>query len=417
VLDDSESIVFDSDADVTWTAADDPTVADTIWLTDDGVTWRSTPTAPAVRTVAAIRDGSVIDVAGWTFAPALPAFEVAMSDDGGASWSVRVVPLPDGARPLVTSDAASVDLARLGGTVVVTVPDLVEADGLDDPQMFAALDGGAFTRVVLPAGLDPQGALELEPAAAALLATAYDTGDLAWHLLRSTDGVVWTHLGVLPYSQGQVGTVAGRYVALSSNATADGADLWASDDAITWVPQRLADATGDGLAWAAIPFGWVFDESGLTLVGTAYSDAPTQLRLSKDGVTMLFDAGLNDIDVIDDATGDTIGGYHDRAYTGRARIGADASFEVLDEAGAVLARFTLAEATAAMNAAPQQTGSAATAVFHTSDARSWSLVSIAPLFDQPAPFVASAGSVGGRVVFRFPDGGGDGHQVVVGTPV
>ncbi len=417
VLDESESIVFDSDADVTWTVDADPEVVATLWLTDDGIAWRAAASTPALEPVAVVRDGPVIDVAGWTVAPLPPGFQVATTADGGATWSSRTVPLPDGVRPLVTSDAASVDLARLGGTVVVTVPDLVEGDGLDDPQMFAAVDGDAFVRVVLPAELDPQGTLGLELGAGALLATSFDTADLTWHLLRSTDGVTWARLGVLPYSQGQVGRVGDAYVALSSNATADGADVWSSDDGSSWTPIRLADIAGGDLAWAASPYGWVVDDGGLTLVAGAYSAATARLQLSDNGVTMLFDAGLNDMDMIDDVTGRTIGGYHDGAYVGPVRLGADTTLEVLDESGNVRASFTLDEATAAIDSAPQQTGTSEVAVFRTVDLVTWSTITITALFDQPAPFVASAGSVAGTVVFRFPDGGGDSHQVVVGTPI
>ncbi len=187
-------------------------------------------------------------------------------------------------------------------------------------------------------------------------------------LYESTDGRSWRLVGEAPLQTGRAGRIDGRYVVVGAGLETGDTGIASSADGVSWTIHPLPpDPSGE--TWGPFYDMAAFDDDTLAIAGFEMLEPP-ELRLTENGVTMIFDAGLNDMLFIDDATGVEIASARDEERYGPVRLDDGPTLSVLDDAGEVRAQFSLEEATAAMQATPGPVPRVA--IYTTNDLTTWS---------------------------------------------
>lgn len=244
-------------------------------------------------------------------------------------------------------------------------------------------------------------------------------------LYETSDGRSWRLIGEVPLQTGRAGRIDGRYVVVGAGRESGDPWIVSSADGVIWTAHTLPDDATDS-SWSPMWDMYAFDGDTLAMAGFEMLEPP-ELRLSENGVTMVFDAGLNDMQFIDDATGEEIAGAKAGERYGPVRLDegpgdGNRTLSVLDDAGNVRAQFSLEEATAAMQAT---TGPVPrVAVYTTSDLTTWSRTVISDVVTDGNFEMNGIDLVEGQVVVRIGvDRDGDPStfdaepRLIVGTPV
>jgi hypothetical protein len=193
--------------------------------------------------------------------------------------------------------------------------------------------------------------------------------------------------------------VNGRYVIVGPDLVTGDTTIASSIDGRTWTLHPLP-SDESGARWALSFDAFGFEGDTIAVAGFEVLPAP-ELRLTKNGVTMIFDAGLNDMQFIDEASGLEIAGAENGERYGPLRLDegngdGNRVLSVLDDAGEVRAQFSLEEATAAMRATPGLPPRIA--VYVTSDLRSWSRVILSEVTGQSNVTLSDVDVVDRRVI-------------------
>ncbi len=192
-------------------------------------------------------------------------------------------------------------------------------------------------------------------------------------LYETTDGRSWRNVGEAPFEIGRAGRIDDRYVVIGAEFGTGNTAIASSVDGVSWTSHPLPPDSS-GATWSPLFDMYALDDDTLAMAGFEMLEPP-ELRLTENGVTMVFDAGLNDMQFIDDATGIEIGGVRDGERYGLLRLDegptdGDPTLTVLDDEGNVRAQFSLQEATAAMQATPGPVQRVV--VYTTDDLTTWS---------------------------------------------
>lgn len=428
-----DPMVWSGDSTFGWTTTGTGLDPSTVFVSDDGISWRTVATDPELSVTAGDRDDDgVLRLVGTPLDAAHTGdVRLTTSTDDGSSWSRVDLPLglgPVWADPAlsartfatvggrdgtavvaITTDVGLGDLAaRLGPDDLGTVID-VTSDGVLVPdrtipwsELGVAPDAvplmGRHVRLftVLPDGtvLDAaeSGLQVAERDVATVIAddegfvvvgnrTTDVTITTFW---ASTDGRTWktsasTEQSVLPI--GRVGTALVSMTNRMSTST----------DGATWSPYDLDGALGStGFArWT--PQGAAIRDGQLVVVVLADGSQGTA-SVVKDGIRIDVSSNL-DTTFSDAATGEHLGGNVGGVNDGPVRT-VGATFELLDDAGNVRVSFSLEEATAAIATIVDRAD--AWAIASTADLEHWVTTDITDLMPAPDAIAMRVDIVGGR---------------------
>jgi hypothetical protein len=384
----------------------------TVYVSDDGATWRPAASDPGLAIVDADRDtDGVIRLAGTPDGSDGGSLRLMTSTDDGESWSSVDLPIdlgPAAADPLLSARTTAVVGGRDGTSVVATnttvgVADLVALVGED--VMMTARDVNS-TGVVLTDRTIPWTDLGISPEAAAyigersniftvlpdgrvldgaatgfpfdpqqfgrviadddgFLVVGYRSSDVTvtttW---ASGDGRSWSVVGATELDVSPIGRFGPTLVSVSGQ-------LSTSTDGASWIPYDLGRAVGgNGFArWTTM--GAHLRDGQLAVV--LFADGAQGIaRVVKDGVRAEISPNL-DTTFVDDVTGEYLGGNVGGVSDGPVRT-VGATFELLDGAGEVRVSITLQEATEAL--AGVVAGADAWAIATTTDLENWDVTDI-----------------------------------------
>lgn len=416
----SASPVFNEATSITWIDSELSSSAPSqIYLSDDGVSWRRAPST-GTRVLGVAREPGAFHVVGVRLDAVEGDLLVESSSlDGGSTWVDRTIPFSDHTRQMaeILQALTGVSVAASRGTVVVGLNPNDDVTRRARSLVFAAEPGKEFVPVQLPDNRFTRVTASGDGfLAVSASSTTLDTSTL-W---RSDDGFAWGELGVLPFQQGQVGLVSGVYIAVA----ADNSERMfsTSTDGFTWATTDLNALLGDGGApWRLLPYSGVFGQGSVTMLASRVGEAP-RLSITRNGVTMVFDAGLQSIEFYEDDGVTLIGTSTANGTQGPIRLDGGPTLTVLDENGGIRAQFSLADATAAINAGAPSIATGELIVMRTDDLVTWSATAITSLVGDGLAYLDGAGAVGDVIVFRGPTAATDANgvpisQVIVGTPV
>lgn len=382
-----------------------------VFSTDDGLVWQRIDLPRGFVPVAATRiDGHVHAIVIDDSTSDTSSILLASND--GLEWSYRPIPAE-------ASSLGPADIAATENVVVLTVVidetwrifraavegpivDVTEATPTDplDPAAPLPHVQRIGDRIALFAPLrSASGALGPDGALATL-------GAEPWEILTSEDGTRWT-TDVTSVSRCCPTRWHGGWLGLD-----DMNRLQASTDGETWT--SLDPDLGDD-SWAVLPGSLVVDDAVVTFV--ASRPAPlVPLRLSENGVTMVFDQTMQLLEVYDDATGALIGSTADAGASDLIELDTNAppTLRVFSEDGSVRAEFTVDEASAVVASTPAT--AADLVVVQSADLTTWSTTDLASLVGGEPLYVEPVGAFDGRIVYRVFDRD-DRYRTIVGTSV
>lgn len=384
-----------------------------VFSTDDGLVWQRIDLPRGFVPVAATRiDGHVHAIVIDDSTSGTTSILLASND--GLEWSYRPIPADAEASSLGPADiAATEDVVVL--TVVIDetwrifraavegpIVDVTEATPIDplDPAAPLPHVQRVGDRIALFAPLRSASGV-LGPDGA--LATS---GAEPWEILSTEDGSRWT-TDVTSVSRCCPMRWHGGWLGLD-----DMNRLETSTDGETWT--SLDPDLGDD-SLAMLPGSLVVDDAVVTFV--ASRPAPlVPLRLSENGVTMVFDQTMQLLEVYDDATGVLIGSTADEGASALIELDTNAppTLRVFSEDGSVRAEFTVDEASAVVASTPAT--AADLVVVQSADLTTWSTTDLASLVGGEPLYVEPVGAFDGRIVYRVFDRD-DRYRIIAGTSV